>query len=407
MRGLLMVLWSLWLIHVGYGQVLTGTLQDEKGQEPIPFAHLRVSPAGIATISNVDGEFQLLGAISPSDTLYISHISYQPRSMVVSELLTDETQIISLMPETTMLEEVTVSDVAVMEVVRKIAEQLKESPNVYGKAIYRQTTFRDKKATEWIEALYDVEYSRNGLNQIRIDQARFARKKYDTANVFLSHTNFSYLTVGNSIYAPKTGSTEGRLGRPLAEDFTEAYEFYLDKQYIKGSDTYFEIIFEPGSDLKGPVNMSGKFLYNFTQESLILYTANVKHALGADELEGYGGQKELSLKNPVSTFQFKYAPQTGALEYITVEFKYTFHQDDEVFPSRVFSRLFFYQNLVKRPKKLREPALELENVANFENAKYKPKFWKDNPVIKLTADEAKIVTSFEAENAFGTYFKGR
>jgi hypothetical protein len=74
-------------------------------------------------------------------------------------------------------------------------------------------------------------------------------------------------------------------------------------------------------------------------------------------------------------------------------------------PSRVSSKFVVYQLLDKTPKNLHSAGLELEDVSNFEEAKYKPKFWMNNPVIKRTAEEEAIIASFDKSNAFGTYFK--
>jgi len=76
-----------------------------------------------------------------------------------------------------------------------------------------------------------------------------------------------------------------------------------------------------------------------------------------------------------------------------------------VLKATVNSKAVLFEKNTKKFRNLREPSLELEDLKSVSKVRYRKRFWKDNPIIKLTSEEEKIIRSFEEENAFGTYFK--
>uniref|UniRef100_UPI004049A87A hypothetical protein n=1 Tax=Fulvivirga sp. TaxID=1931237 RepID=UPI004049A87A len=86
-------------------------------------------------------------------------------------------------------------------------------------------------------------------------------------------------------------------------------------------------------------------------------------------------------------------------------FTYKMKQKNQITSAQIQSNFFMYEQTSKVSSKLRGVSKDSEDVSIFENAKYRPKFWKDNPIIKRTPLEDQVIKSFEKENAFGTYFK--
>ena len=387
------------MVSTTYAQV-NGRLLDSVSEEPVLFAHIASQKVGFGTVSNENGEFQLPPAFS-GDTLIISHIAYETLKIARSQL--EASGNIKLTASELLLEEVVVTDVKTQKVMLRVLEFLRKSPLTYAKAFYRQVAFQDTLATEWIEAFYNTEYSSNGIERLKIDQARFARRKSDTAMLHMTFTNFSYLTVGNSIYAPETG--ESMLARPFALDFKDDFDTYLKRRYRKNNEVYLEIEFEPKANADNAIESYGVFTFNQSKGRLVQYTGNIDHGLGVSEDIEYEGDRVIAIEDPKYNYQFQFSESTGELAYITMDFSYRFLQDGVAYPSRVSSKLVFFQQLNKDPKRLREPALELEDVSNFEKAKYKPRFWYDNPIVKRTSEEEAIIATFEKQNAFGSYFK--
>ena len=77
--------------------------------------------------------------------------------------------------------------------------------------------------------------------------------------------------------------------------------------------------------------------------------------------------------------------------------------DDSLYSSVVKSRLIIYEWETKRHRKLLKPSPGLDFTAKLWNAR----FWRKNPMMKLTREEEEIIRSFKKDNFFGTYFKGR
>jgi len=195
-----------------------------------------------------------------------------------------------------------------------------------------------------------------------------------------------------------------RIVKPFGEDFFEEYTFYLDKQYTLDSNRYVVIRYEPSTKLLKSSYFYGNFIFNVTQNKLVQYTGEIDNALGTDGFNA-NSRNDLELKNPKHFFKFKFSEISGNIEAILVDYTFDLIHNGMALPSRVSSKFVVYQLLDKTPKNLHSAGLELEDVSNFEEAKYKPKFWMNNPVIKRTAEEEAIIASFDKSNAFGTYFK--
>ena len=392
----------LWIIaFLGLAQPVKGRLSDSETGLPIAYAHIQSGNGKLSTVSNKLGLFELHTNSSLGDSLLITHTSYSPVRLWVSS---DSIHDIKMNPDIIILDEVIVMDI-LGDVIEQVTQELKNSPIEYSRAFYRQITYQDSMPKEWIEAFYNISSTKNGIDKIKIDQARFARKKYDTSGVFVSHTNFSYIILCHKIYESKTEDQILRVGKPFHENFLDNYTFTVSKTFEKSEDSFVIISFKVKDKTVHPINGYGHFTYNLTKKRLIHYLIQVGHSLGMDELSDYYAGKNLSVESPLIKLEFNYHEETGLLKYIRSGYTYNLIKDEEVIPSYVQSTMIFYEESDKVFTKLREPDIKLEDVSNFENAKYKPKFWRDNPVITLTPEEKAMIATFEKENAFGTYFK--
>jgi CarboxypepD_reg-like domain len=397
-RELFLFAFILLLPSTSTAQIILGKILDSLTQEPISYAHIYSEPFDLGTISNELGEFEIRLPTKGSVSLTISHIAYSPVSISVKN---DTILNIPMSKNIVYLHAVVVNDKA-LQIAKEVLANLKEAKINYGKAFYRQIAFQDTVATELIEAFYNVSFSLNGIDKINLEQARFARKKHVPGAVFFSHTNFSYLTVGYNLYA---GPGKKAIGRPFATYFFDQYDFTLKEEYKKGLDSYVVIEFNPSKNLDNPINSYGYFVYNMTQKRLLEYSVFIDHALGADEIVKHDVDQELKITKPKYSWKFGFSDAGNLIDFILVEFNYDLIVDGEAIPAKASSKMVFYKKSSRPHKNLREPGLALEDVSIFKNAKYKPKFWRDNPIIKRTPREESIISGFEKENAFGTFFK--
>ncbi|AFL85505.1 hypothetical protein Belba_2983 [Belliella baltica DSM 15883] len=379
------------------GQSFSGKLIDSITKLPISYAHIFVENTNFGTVSNELGEFEIPEK-KLDKSIVITHINYEPLVLQLNSHINNE---ILMFPSTILLDEVVVNDLP-YKIAQNIFTQLQNTKDVtYGKGFYRQISKQDSLPTEFIESFYNLSYNLNGVEEISISQARFARKKTSSGDVIMNYTNFSYLTFGHKIYGEAMSTS---IGRPFASDFFDYYRFYLIRKFKKNEDIIFEIGFEPEFPDSLKIMSYGSFIYNFSNETLLNYRSTIEHSLGFDQFKELDS-KSIKIQNPKYVWNLKFDEFKGNLKHLQIDFTYELVIDNKHIPSKVNSNFLIYQELSKTLKKLRNPSIELENVSIFEKAKYKPKFWKDNPIIKLTPEEDSIISTFEKNNYFGSYFK--
>jgi hypothetical protein len=389
--------------EVSISQTISGILLDKKTNNPISFAHIYAKKYNLGIITNELGEFEItLPDLDNEFVLSISHISYNPVEVQVKH---DTTLQVFMESDIIQLKNVIIGDKA-YEIAKEVMYLLENAETVYGKAFFRQITMQDTVPTEFIESFYHVAYSQKGVQKVAVDQARFARKKVQGMPYFF-FTNFSYTSVGFKIFSEEPSPVM----KPFSPLYFDNYQFGIIDEYSKGSDNYVVVEFTPDETNKSTgelINLKGQFTYNISSKTLIEYKADVHHSLGADQIR-FNGDLKLSASDPFYQWTISFSNRNGVhgIYFMLVEYNFNLVMDDTSVPTTVSSKMIFYEKSDKPYKKLREPGVALEDVSIFEKAKYRPLFWKNNPVIKRTPSEEAIIRSFEKENAFGSYFKNK
>jgi hypothetical protein len=262
---------------------------------------------------------------------------------------------------------------------------------------------KDTFATEWVEAFYDISYTTAGLKELAIDQARVAEKKSrNKTDLHVRGTNFANLTRIPIYFEGKSG-----IASPFSNDYFDDYIFQRVDKFKKGNDTLVKISFIPSPVITNPIKAYGSFLYNTSQNSLMSMTLSFDSGLGMQE-RNLPNEIEVSIKNPKHTFEFQFSSENKNLfERINVSLDYNLIVSGKSHLGNLRSTLFVYQRGSKRNKKLFKPGPQFDFFNAFNEAKYRPRFWKNNLIIKLTQQEEEIIASFEKDNSFGTYFKGK
>ena len=118
--------------------------------------------------------------------------------------------------------------------------------------------------------------------------------------------------------------------------------------------------------------------------------------------------KEAALKNSQYRFAFEFSRTADNLpELIEVTYTADLHYGEKVSAMNTHSTFIVYAPNTKRHKKLFKPTVDNNFYQEFKEARYRPGFWRDNPVIRRTAAEERIIQEMEAAGAFGSYFKGK
>jgi hypothetical protein len=382
-------------------QVIIGQLVDMNTMQPVSYAHVYVDALNIGTISNELGAFEI--KITDQRRAYevsISHISYDPATIAVEN---DTVMQILLQGNAIHLQDVVVSNKG-YNLASEAMGLLENAEPIYGRVFYRQTTLQDTVPTEFIESFFHVAQSQQGIQKVAIEQARFARKRIkDVAYFFFS--NFSYLTTGFRVYANQTRD----LAFPFSLQYFDKYSFRVTKEYSKAGDNYVVVGFSPDQmleNLDSVISLSGSFTYNASRKELIEYRSSIHHSLGADKIE-FEGDAAVSVSDPVYNWIVGFACRNGvcSISHILAEYTFRLSIDGPVQPVKVNSKAVFFEMNDKPHRKLRSPSPGTEGFDIFAKARYRPKYWRDNPIITRTPQEEAMISSFEKDNAFGTYFK--
>ena len=116
-RWILCLLWCIPLKCTAQ-QIYTSRIVDSETEEPLPYAVVKLSSSR-STLTNRDGFFSLK-ALGDEDSLHISFIGYQKKSLIVREL----PEVIRLSPVEKALKELTVLSVTPEWIVDKVRKKL-------------------------------------------------------------------------------------------------------------------------------------------------------------------------------------------------------------------------------------------------------------------------------------------
>jgi len=181
-----------------YGQtniIIEGRIIDKESGDAVSFAHIGLCKRAIGTVSNMNGEFEL--KVPPyylKDSICISAIGYKTFINLVENLKDIDPLEIELPPETSILQEVVISDEAITgrRVVEKAINRI--SRNYPTKPFQLEGYYRDylKKNNEHISFLeaaitmQDMGINTNeAKSRIEINQLRYSDNYIDTYYQYL------------------------------------------------------------------------------------------------------------------------------------------------------------------------------------------------------------------------------
>ena len=374
-------------------QGFVGKVIDSITKEPIPFAHVYLR-LGAGTISNESGDFNLETNISKSDSIIISHVSYE--SIKIPFNSDPKHYIFELSPLSITLSEVIIYDKGYIdEFIEKVYQRIKKNDKAnFGKAFYRQITYANKTPTEIQEIFLDISYSARGLKKYSSSEARYAKKVSTKENPIVSMSNQLYLVLGFDL----TPDAKRDFKKPFDEDFKTEIDFTIIGSYASKNNEFLEFSYKPRNSNYG---MEGTLTINKKNYCICKFTGNTKNSLGMDTLRS-------SVKNEVAT-NHHFSWDVGfdcednsnpALIYSIVKTSFTASVYGKI---EVDSKLIVYERKHKSIKNLKEFEITQKDMDVIKSTKYHPKFWKNNEIVKRTPIEKKIIESFEGSNSFGNY----
>ena len=158
---------------------LRGTVLDQETLDPIAYVNVGITGTTIATVTNHNGEFQLIMpvTVSPSN-LKLSHIGYESVE-VESSLLAEQPIDFFLKPGTIMLEEITVSVSDPLRILNDMYGQKEKNYSLepaYLISFYREGIEYKRKNIDLTEAVLQV-YKTGSQYDSNYDQVKLMKKR--------------------------------------------------------------------------------------------------------------------------------------------------------------------------------------------------------------------------------------
>ncbi len=394
------------LLHVGNAQdiEISGKVIDAESKERIPFANIALKEIYKGTASNVLGDFSFKVDSLPV-ILLITHLSFEPLEIVVED---NTPLIIELLPGKLLMDELVIKGKGnqeyaynlVSKAFYKINSQFRS--NQYGKAFYRQISKNGDEYSELYEIFYDTKFSLNGVDDWAVQEGRYALK-LSTADSFIYNKNFTLMVRLLTIVQPKTDD----LVMPVSAEVRKDYYLSTERIMSVNNRKVARILFEKKEEVTIPA-MEGELWIDVESYEVLKLIGSIENdKLKFISLKGeFGSWKDYKVTCEIA---FKKTDDDKlAMDYMLLGQNFDYYVNER-FVNKVETRSFLsyyeYYTPPKR-KKLGGRLLRFNQRDSeiLDNIGYNQLFWDENIIVKRTPVEAEVITSFEAERAFGSIY---
>ena len=384
---------------------ITGRVTSAEDGAPVAFASIALPDIAKGTSTNEDGEFELDVTELPLQIM-VSHIAFEKKLVFVFE---DHTPLeIQLKTAPRQLKGITVKSRrdknAYYQLLKNarilITDKLDEAQ--YGKAFYRQKSERQSRYTEIFEMFYDVKYTRNGIEDWALQEGRYAFQNKDEYDVFLYNKNFTQLSRMFTILQPET---ENYL-LPFHPEAKTIFELSL-QEIIEHEGRHIAIInYRPLASVDKPAPY-GQIFIDFETSDVFKVTGTFTdpgmNIIGFSDSESSWDDYHL-------TFDISFGENEAGslvLDYIRVDHYFNYYFKKE-FIGKIHTSSFLnlYEHYVpSAAKKLGGPVdFKDSDAETIDRIGYNREFWLQNPIVKRTPLEEKLILDFDKNEAFGVVF---
>jgi hypothetical protein len=371
----------------------------------VRYANISLTDTNKGTSTNEDGEFEIALDAFPS-VLAVSHLAHERKLVYVYEEQSDLT--IELEPAPRELAGITIKSKrnknAYYQMVLKAYEKLVKAQGDfrYGKAFYRQKSSREDRYTEIFEIFYDTKYSANGIQDWSVQEGRYAFQKDKEYDVFLYNKNFTLLSRMFPVVQPATDSYT----IPVSSEVKKNFELALN-EIINYENRYVAIIdYKPRMTGSTPAP-SGQLYIDFEDYSILKITGKFADT----NLEIIGFRDDGSdWENYNLSFEMSFIDDQSdnlLLDYIKIDHTFDYYYNKKFIGNiQTSSLLSYYEHYTPaRGKKLGGPIdFKSSDMEVIDRVGYNPVFWRQNPIVKRTPVEEKLIMDFEQNEAFGAVF---
>lgn len=407
-----------------YGQtVIEGKIVNKKTNEPLPSANIMIVNTNRGTISNAVGQFSLKVEKLPV-SLKISFIGYQSEKLIISKKVAQKMHLIELEPVVYEMGTLTVSGGYAANLVEKaVRKALADSSHlIIGEGFYRQLTRSDSVYTGLIETFEKVKLSPVKTEDWKMVQGRYAVVPSDSINVkVLTLKNFSLYSRPTWVQNKKNGNSD--LLWPLHTNVSEFYNFQVKHRFKRNNIELTIIHFEPKKNIPKPAFTGTVTIQDSTYAILGLHAklklnANVQ-LLSFPWHRAQARDQKLTIKYASTNIGGYFYPRSVKVDltYNLIWKKGFFGRlfgHDVKYKQRMHTQsiLYFYNYINTYSEKISDGSISGENevfdIYQIVNkSEYSSKFWKNNPIIKRTPVQQKVIKSFEKHGSFGKMFNNK
>ena len=395
----------LYPFNANQKNIIKGRVVNQYDGSPIPYANISIRESSKGTATNEDGDFEIALSAFPAE-LSVSHLAHEKKLVYVYYNQTDLT--IQLEPAPRALKEITIKSRrnknAYYQIVLKAYDKLvrTQGDQRYGKAFYRQKSSRENRFTEIFEIFYDTRFTSSGIQDWAVQEGRYAFQQDKEYDVFLYNKNFTLLSRMFPVLQPATDSYV----MPLNREVKKYFDLSLH-EIINYENRYVAIINYTPKLKDGKPAPSGQLYIDYEDYSILKITGKFTGtALGIIGFTDAGSNwDKYKLAFEISFIDDQ--SDNLLLDYITIDHTFDYYYNKN-FIGNIYtsSLLTFYEHYTPAGGKRLGGAIDFKSsdVELIDRAGYNPVFWKQNPIVKRTPIEDKLIMDFEQNEAFGHVF---
>ena len=401
-RNLIIILFLLLnLANVCAQSTFTARVVDATTGDPLPMASVYVSSSH-STITNQEGDFTIQA--NPSDMLRITYVGYNAKNVKASDLGSK----VALRPYTKMLQEVTVTPIDVVGLLKKLVKKLKmeyaqfrfEQSNYF----YRQVSSNDTTYNELIEAFFRSQ-SDIALRNFMLTTGRYGNiESGDTLKPFYKFRNY-YTTSCIAPMLPDPGIWRD-LYTPLPYKWTKHYYddlYNLSYAILQGDDDSKIIVVQFGETAQGTTHaMTGRLMFDMDKLRPLSFRGKVHNELVRIRYRTSGPTSMFRYCPRDIEIQMTYKHDRGFDEVASIGTRMVVNRGKNDYGGVYWSTLFNIGNYdIGEGTSTRK-----EDIYNALSQRGNDEAFREHyKIVKTTSTEEAIIRKFERGGCFGTFTK--
>ena len=386
---------------------INGSVVDATDGQHIPYVNIVWEGTKRGTFTNELGDFLIKVDTLPI-TLVISHVGYDETEIQVVD--SEKPVKVTLPPS--MLQSVTITSKRAdknRDIIEKAYERTKEHTlnDHFGKAFYRQLSKNDSTHNELYEIFFDARFNADGINDWAIEQGRYALLEKTMGERFVFNKNFTLI---NRIF-PTIHPNTYHYHSPVRSDALFFYDVEMTSSFVQADDREIAVMsFVPKPAIakeKTPC-MSGELYIDLKTYDIL----KVKGRFETNDLKIIKLRGDGQFENYILDYEIEFKPtEKGDLliDYIkvrqTADVVYDNYKNRKLETNSLLTFYEYYEPKGRKNRRLGgHVRFRKSDKDRINKVEYDPVFWQENPIVKRTPVEEKVIATFERDRQFGSIY---